>query len=151
MINVPLWAHKSEYKHLNGSMWPSETHLKCFQTLINANFTIRHLMFKYIQGYKSITLHIQVYASKGLFTKWLTNWQWIKGKVKQLHPYRNVDSFIIQCTKLNGTQLIGQMGNYRKISNIRRTKSQHLKDYGPLLRLSLPNPFKPEVKSRMKM
>ena len=41
--------------------------------------------------------------------------------------------------------------NYRQISNIRRTKSQHLKDYRTVLRLSLPNPSKPDVKSRMKM
>ena len=39
----------------------------------------------------------------------------------------------------------------RQVSNIRRTKSQHLKDSCTLLRLSLPNPLKPDVKSRMKM
>ena len=40
---------------------------------------------------------------------------------------------------------------YRQVSNIRRTKSQHLKDSRTVLRLSLPNPLKPVVKSRMKM
>ena len=40
---------------------------------------------------------------------------------------------------------------YRQVSNIRRTKSQHLKDPRTVLRLSLPNPLKPDVKSRMKM
>ena len=40
---------------------------------------------------------------------------------------------------------------YRQVSDIRRTKSQHLKDSRSVLRLSLPNPFKPDVKSRMKM
>ena len=40
---------------------------------------------------------------------------------------------------------------YRQVSNIRRTKSQHLKDSRTVLRLSLPNPLKPDVKSRMKM
>ena len=40
---------------------------------------------------------------------------------------------------------------YRQVSNIRRTKSQHLKDYRTVLRLPLPNPLKPDVKSRMKM
>ena len=39
----------------------------------------------------------------------------------------------------------------RKDSNISHTKSQHLKDYRTVLRLSLPNPLKPDVKSRMKM
>ena len=38
--------------------------------------------------------------------------------------------------------------NYRQVSNIRRTKSQHLKDSRTVLRLSLP---KQGVKSRMKM
>ena len=39
----------------------------------------------------------------------------------------------------------------RQVSNIRRTKSQHLKDSPPVLWLSLSNPLKPDVKSRMKM
>ena len=40
---------------------------------------------------------------------------------------------------------------YRQVSNIRRTKSQHLRNYRTVLRLSLPNPLKPDVKSSMKM
>ena len=36
---------------------------------------------------------------------------------------------------------------YRQVSNIRRTKSQPLKDACTVLRLSLPNPLKPDVKS----
>ena len=35
---------------------------------------------------------------------------------------------------------------YRQVSNIRCTKSQLLKDYRIVLRLSLPNPLKPDVK-----
>ena len=45
----------------------------------------------------------------------------------------------------------GQDIGYRQVSNIRRTKFQQLKDYRTVLRLSLPNPLKPDVKSRMKM
>ena len=41
--------------------------------------------------------------------------------------------------------------NYRQVSNIRRTKSQHLKDSHSVLRLSFPNPLKPDDKSRMKI
>ena len=40
---------------------------------------------------------------------------------------------------------------YRQVSNISGTKSQHLKDSRTVLLLSLPNPLKPAVKSRMKM
>ena len=40
---------------------------------------------------------------------------------------------------------------YRQVSNITRTKFQHLKDYRTVLRLSVRNPLKPDVKSRMKM
>ena len=39
----------------------------------------------------------------------------------------------------------------RQVSNIRRTKSKHLKDSCTVLRVSLLNPLKPDVKSRMKM
>ena len=41
--------------------------------------------------------------------------------------------------------------NYHQVSNIRRTKYQHSKDSRTVLRLSLTNPLKPDVKSRMKM
>ena len=40
---------------------------------------------------------------------------------------------------------------YRQVSNIRRTKSKHLRDSCTVLRLSLPNPLNTDVKSRMKM
>ena len=40
---------------------------------------------------------------------------------------------------------------YRKISNIRRTKSQNLNDSHLVLKSSLPNPFKPGVELIMKM
>ena len=40
---------------------------------------------------------------------------------------------------------------YRQVSNMRRTKSRHFKDSHTVLWLSLPNPLKPDVKSRMKM
>ena len=37
---------------------------------------------------------------------------------------------------------------YCQVSNVRRTKSLHLKDSRAVLRLSLPNPLKPDDKSR---
>ena len=44
-----------------------------------------------------------------------------------------------------------KLGMYRKVSNIRRTKSQNLNASRLILSLSLPNPLKPGVKLRMKM
>ena len=41
--------------------------------------------------------------------------------------------------------------NYRQISNIRRTQSPNLNVPRLVSQLSLPNPLKPVVKSRMKM
>ena len=40
---------------------------------------------------------------------------------------------------------------YIEISNISRTKSQNLNESRLVLQLSLPNPLKPVIKSRMKM
>ena len=40
---------------------------------------------------------------------------------------------------------------YRKVSNIRRTKSQNLSDCRLILQLPLANPLKPGVKLRTKM
>ena len=40
---------------------------------------------------------------------------------------------------------------YRKITNISGTNSQNLNDTRLVLQLSLPNPLKPGVKSRMNM
>ena len=45
----------------------------------------------------------------------------------------------------------GQINYYRKVSNIRRTKSQNLTDSRLVLKLSVPNPLKLGIKSRMKM
>ena len=45
----------------------------------------------------------------------------------------------------------GLLPAYCQVSNIRRTKCQHLRDSRTVLRQSLPNPLKPDVKSRMKM
>ena len=44
-----------------------------------------------------------------------------------------------------------KMGNYRKISNISRTKFQNLNDSCLVLQLSPPNTLMPGVKLRMKM
>ena len=52
------------------------------------------------------------------------------------------------CDKKKSVCLIG---NYRKISNIRCTKSPNLNVSLLVLQLSLSNPMKPGVKSRMKM
>ena len=41
--------------------------------------------------------------------------------------------------------------NYRRISNISRTKYQNLNEPRLVFHLSLPNPLKPDVKWRMKM
>ena len=46
--------------------------------------------------------------------------------------------------------IVGSM-NYRKISNIRHTKSENLNDSRLVLHLSLLNPLKPVLMSRMKM
>ena len=47
--------------------------------------------------------------------------------------------------------IISNALDYRKISNIRRTKPQNLNDSPLVLQLSLPNPLKPDIKWRMKM
>ena len=41
--------------------------------------------------------------------------------------------------------------NYRKVSDIKRTKSKNLNDSRLVLKLSVPNPLKLGIKSRMKM
>ena len=58
---------------------------------------------------------------------------------------------IDECCWLIPINSIDNEHAYRQVSNIRRTKFQHLKDYRTVLRLSLPNPLNPDVKSRMKM
>ena len=50
-----------------------------------------------------------------------------------------------------GQPYIQHNENYRKIFNITRTKSPNLNVSRLVLQLSLPNPMKPDVKSRMKM
>ena len=62
---------------------------------------------------------------------------------------------IISCESFTYTIMViftgSELHKYRKISNINRTKSQHLDVSLLVLQLYLPNPLKPGVKSRMKM
>ena len=60
------------------------------------------------------------------------------------------DAFHLVLRKFIESQLIHKKV-YRQVSNIRRTEYQHLKDSRTVLRLFLPNPLKPDIKSRMKM
>ena len=46
--------------------------------------------------------------------------------------------------------LVG-MNQYRKVSNIRRTKCQNLNDSRLVLQLPVPNPVKPSIKSIIQM
>ena len=55
------------------------------------------------------------------------------------------------CSIIIGHKLSSKLRTYRQVSNIRRTNSQHLRDSHSVLRLSMPNPLKPDGKSRMKM
>ena len=59
--------------------------------------------------------------------------------------------FETSLTSRNSCSISLDITGYRQVSNIRRTKFQHLKDSRTVLRLSLPNLLKPDVKSRMKM
>ena len=61
-----------------------------------------------------------------------------------LVSFKTTDTLIIK------QPVIGD-STYRKVSNIRRTKSPNLNVPHLVLQLSLPNPMKPVVKSRMKM
>ena len=53
--------------------------------------------------------------------------------------------------QMNAVYMLKSYLHYRKISNIRRTKSTNLNASRLVLQLSLPSPMKPGVKSRMKM
>ena len=66
-----------------------------------------------------------------------------------MHPYKWYNVYMHNSASVSYTRSAEE--NYRQVSNIRRTKSQHLKDSRTVLQLSLLNPLKPDVKSRMKM
>ena len=68
------------------------------------------------------------------------------GQIVKLHCLLSLRANRFKVDKIVITDL-----KYRQVSNIRRTKSQNLNDSRTVLRLSLPNPLKPDVKSRMKM
>ena len=55
------------------------------------------------------------------------------------------------CSSISQLWQLSVWQTYRKVSNIRRTKSQNWNDSHLVLKLSLSNPLKPGVKSRMKM
>ena len=74
------------------------------------------------------------------------------------YGYSNlIDSLWFAVTQISGHQIAANFWHmyattaYRKISNIRRTKSPNLNVPRLVLQSSLTNPMKPGVKSRMKM
>ena len=64
-------------------------------------------------------------------------------------PYITIDN--AACHTKRWLSYVMSFSYYRKVSNIRRTKSQNLNASRLILQLSLPNPLKPGVKLRMKM
>ena len=81
---------------------------------------------------------------------WVIPW-----KIKPLLIKKKQKNYIVllfQWANVSKPFYVTSVGNsYRQISNIRRIRSRHLKDSRTVLRLPLPNPLKPDVKSRMKM
>ena len=72
-------------------------------------------------------------------------WNWIWSVLEKWIPGR----VMLTCKCL--FQINSQQYSYQKTSSISRTKSQNLNASRLVLQLSLPNPLKPGVKSRMKM
>ena len=60
-------------------------------------------------------------------------------------------SVVIKNVMAHTLWVLGPISIYRKVSNVRRTKSQNLNDSRLVLKLFLPNSLKLGVKSRMKM
>ena len=59
--------------------------------------------------------------------------------------------FVWVFATLSTQESLSQADNYHQASNIRHTKSHNLNVSCRIMQLSLPNPLKPGVKSRMKM
>ena len=69
----------------------------------------------------------------------------------QIFPRELGQYHVCYVAKPSAAMILIMENNYRKVSNIRRTKSQNLKASRLILQMSLPNPLKPGVKLRMKM
>ena len=85
-----------------------------------------------------------------ILISWLIVWVLLSGKFHccKLWVFLCADS-AVQAIFIFGLMI--DIWDYRQVSNIRCTKSQHLKDSRSVLQLSFPNPLKSDVKSRMKM
>ena len=68
---------------------------------------------------------------------------WVQSTFQEIYPRLTIGCDLLRLGDGRYT--------YRKISNIRRTKSQNLNVSRFVLQLSSPNPMKPGVKSRMKI
>ena len=116
------------------------------------------------QWWPSLLMHIYVTRPQYIKNELSSNPTWNRTYFAIVHKLHFFSQ--IPCCQINnhlilidpfrvGVEQIRQwtrtLGNYRQVSNIRRTKSQHSQDSRTVLRLSLPNPLKPDLKSRMKM
>ena len=76
----------------------------------------------------------------------LCHFQWLSSIEEK--KSNQVDQLLLVCCLFNTLYLFSE---YRKVSNIRHTKSENLSDCRLVLQLPLANTLKPSVKSRMKM
>ena len=79
-------------------------------------------------------------------TDWHTSSWWLQMTWHQIGARPSATTILSWCLPQDIT-----MAHYRQVSNISHTKSQHINGSRLVLQLSLPNPLKPGVKSRMKM
>ena len=118
-------------------------------------------------------ISLKVYSCDAMKTRWSISWEmWCQWLIIVYDLYLAISYWIIwwyppvsatqtsvaKCLITTHKEILhvyktrhsGTHG-YRQVTNITRTKFQHLKDSRTVLRLSVRNPLKPDVKSRMKM
>ena len=72
-----------------------------------------------------------------------------KASLNKIIDYAQLNTDIVNAVWLNS--FVKFNTEYRKSSNIRRTKNPNINVFRVVLQLFLPNPMRPGVKSRMKM
>ena len=85
----------------------------------------------------------------------ITRPQWSLDKENVMSNFVTIiilrDGNALLCARIYAGTVMTKFVTYRKVSNIRRAKSQYLNDSHLVLQSSLSNPLKQGIKLRMKM
>ena len=164
---ILIWIHIFSYKTMHFKMWSGnwQPFYLSLNVLSNCAHMASHILVSFLGSGNGLSppQHEVIMNWSWLTVNWILQTNFSENLIKKQFLCLKKMCLNISSAKchpfhagLSGLNFSTDQSNHimtcRKISNISCTKSQNVNDYHLILQLlSLPNPLKPGLKSRMKM